>query len=173
MFAPVCWSIGLMLNLLLAALGLARLLVEPETSAELTPSYWVFMGAAAITLLAGAKLLTVSDTDPPIPHEVIVGVSIVLWSFWTWLIPMLVALGLWRYLVRGEPLRYEPGLWNMAFPVGMYGVAHRLGHATGMDWMVRLGDDEAWVVFAVWAVVFAGMLVAGWRALPRTRPSPA
>ncbi|WP_063753661.1 tellurite resistance/C4-dicarboxylate transporter family protein [Kutzneria sp. 744] len=122
-FASVCWAIGLMLYLLLAALGLARLLTQPVRSAELIPPYWVFMGAAAITVLAGARLLGLPDVARLLPHDVIAGVSMVLWSFCTWLIPLLLALGVWRHLVRRVSLRYESGLWSMVFPHGMYGVA--------------------------------------------------
>jgi len=45
------------------------------------------------------------------------------------------------------------------FPVGMYGVASReLGKALHVSWLVTLGSDEAWLAFAVWAVVFLAML---------------
>ncbi len=39
----VCWAIGLVLYLLLAGLGMARLLVRPVTARDLVPAYWVFM----------------------------------------------------------------------------------------------------------------------------------
>lgn len=48
--------------------------------------------------------------------------------------------------------------------MGMYGVAsHQLGRATGGHWLAALGGDEAWIVLAVWVVVFAAMLIAGYR----------
>ena len=56
---------------------------------------------------------------------VVAGLSVVLWAFGTWLIPLLLALGAWRHLLRRVPLAYEPGLWSIVFPVGMYGVASR------------------------------------------------
>ncbi len=56
-------------------------------------------------------------------------------------------------------LRYEPGLWSIVFPVGMYGVASReLGKALHVFWLATLGSDEAWLALAVWAVVFVAML---------------
>ncbi|MFD2420311.1 tellurite resistance/C4-dicarboxylate transporter family protein [Amycolatopsis pigmentata] len=162
--ATVCWAIGLVLYLLLAGIGLARLLVRPVAAAELVPAYWVFMGAAAITILAGARLLALPDTL--LSHGLLADVSLVLWSFCSWLIPFLVALGVWRHLVRRVPLRYDTGLWNIVFPVGMYGVASdQLGRAAGLRWLAALGGGEAWVALAVWLVVFAAMLVTGGRRL--------
>lgn len=160
--ASVCWAIGLVLYVLLAAIGLARLLVRPVSVHELDAPHWVFMGSAAITILAGARLLTLPGTL--LPHDLLAGASLVLWSFCSWLIPLLVALGVWRHVVRRVPLGYQTGLWSMVFPVGMYGVASsQLGHATGIRWLIALGDAVAWVALAVWVVVFAAMLLAGYR----------
>lgn len=162
--ASVCWAIGLVLYLLLAGLGLARLLVRPVAAAELIPPYWVFMGAAAITILAGAELLTLPVT--PLSHLLLADASFVLWSFCTWLIPLLVALGVWRHFVRRVPLRYDSALWSMVFPVGMYGVAGvQLGRATGTSWLTALSGGETWVALAVWITVFVAMLVASGRWL--------
>lgn len=164
----VCWAIGLVLYLLMAGIGLARLLVSPVGARELVPAYWVFMGAAAITILAGARLLVLPETM--LSRGLLASASLVLWSFCTWLIPLLLALGVWRHLVRRVPLRYETALWSLVFPVGMYGVASaQLGHATRMPWLAALGADEGWVALAVWLVVFVAMLVAGWRWPHRER----
>ncbi|PKV99875.1 tellurite resistance protein TehA-like permease [Amycolatopsis echigonensis] len=164
----VCWAIGLVLYLLLAGIELARLLVRPVPARELVPSYWVFMGAAAITIVAGARLLPLPDAL--FSRGLFADVSLVLWSFCSWLIPLLVALGVWRHLVRRVPLRYDSALWSVVFPVGMYGVASaQLGHATGIRWLAVFGGGEAWVALAVWIIVFAGMLVAGCRWLRRAR----
>lgn len=169
-FAAVCWAIGLVLYVLLAGIGLARLLTRPITSNELIPPYWVFMGAAAITILAGARLLALPDATHLIPRDVIAGTSAVLWAFCSWLIPLLLALGVWRHVVRRVSLRYETGLWSMVFPLGMYGVASAtLGRATGTRWLAALGGGEAWVALAVWVIVFAGMLAA---ALSWSRDQP-
>ncbi|QRP42763.1 tellurite resistance/C4-dicarboxylate transporter family protein [Amycolatopsis sp. FDAARGOS 1241] len=160
----VCWAIGLLLYLLLAGLGLARLLVRPVAAQELVPPYWVFMGAGAITILAAAQLLALPTTL--LSRGVLADISLVLWSFCSWLIPLLVALGVWRHVVRRVPLPYESALWSLVFPVGMYGVASdQLGHATGIRWLAAFGAGEAWLALAVWAVVFAAMLVAGGRWL--------
>lgn len=164
--ASVCWAIGLVQYLLIAALALARLLVRPVAPGDLAPQYWVFMGAAAISVLAGAKLLQLPPGDGPVPHEAVVGLSVVLWSFCSWLIPILLALGVWRYVLRRQPLTYDAGLWSVVFPVGMYGVATReLGRATGTPWLADLGGAELWIAAAVWLTVFLDMVRSSVRAL--------
>ncbi|MBT2903280.1 tellurite resistance/C4-dicarboxylate transporter family protein [Streptomyces sp. McG8] len=168
--ASVCWAVGLVQYLLVAALALARLLLEPVEPTELVPPYWVFMGAAAISVLAGARLLRIPAADTLLPGTFVLGVSAVAWSFCTWLIPLLLALGVWRHVLHRVPLHYETSLWSMVFPVGMYGVASReLGEAAGWDWMAATGAGEAWVALAVWSAVFAGMLASPLNALRHSR----
>ncbi|MGW3046118.1 tellurite resistance/C4-dicarboxylate transporter family protein [Kitasatospora sp. NPDC001159] len=163
--ASVCWAIGIVQHLLTAALVLARLLVHPVGPDDLIPPYWVFMGAAAISVLAGSGLLALPPTQRLLPGQVTEGLCLMLWAFCTWLIPLLIGLGVWRHVLRRVPLRYETGLWSLVFPVGMYGFATRqLGHATGTSWLTAIGAGEAWVALAVWALVFLAMLASAIRA---------
>ena len=160
--AAALWAVGVVLYLMLATLVLAGLLHFPVQAARLTPAYWVFMGATAISVLAGAKLLGL-PVSPLLAavHPVVAGLSVILWAFGTWLVPLLAGLGVWRHLVRRVPLRYEPGLWSMSFPLGMYCVASEtLGQAVHAGWLVSVGHDGTWVAFAVWVVLFLAMLAA-------------
>ncbi|MFF0630658.1 tellurite resistance/C4-dicarboxylate transporter family protein [Streptomyces sp. NPDC004296] len=167
--ASVCWAIGLIQYLLLAPLVLSRMLVRPMAPAELIPAYWVFMGASAISVLAGAALLQLPAAERLLPAEVTSALCLVLWSFATWFIPLLIALGVWRYLARHVPLRFASSLWSMVFPVGMYGVATRkLGSAIGVSWLTTLGAAETWLAAALWAVVFLAMLASLTRSLCHT-----
>ncbi|MFG3168707.1 tellurite resistance/C4-dicarboxylate transporter family protein [Streptomyces sp. NPDC048200] len=162
--AVVCWAIALVQYLLVAGIVLARLLVRPVAPGDLMTSLWIFMGAAAISVLAGTRLLELPPDSLLLPHAVLTGWSVVLWSFATWLIPLLLALGVWRHGVRRIPLRYEFGWWNLVFPIGMYGVAtHELGRVTGTSWMTAMGRGEIWVAVGVWAVVIIAMAVAAVR----------
>ena len=160
--AICCWSIGVVLYLLIAGLVAADLLTYPVRPAEVGPPYWVFMGATAISVLAGAQILHLpADPLSTAAHSVVSGLSVVLWAFGTWLIPLLLAVGAWRHLLRRVPLSYEPGWWSIVFPVGMYGVAsHQLGAVLGVSWLVTLGRYEAWLALAVWAAVAVAMAVA-------------
>ncbi|MGH3438462.1 MAG: tellurite resistance/C4-dicarboxylate transporter family protein [Sciscionella sp.] len=160
------WCVGVVLYLAVAILVLGRLFAFPVRPAQLTPSYWVFMGATAITALAGARIL--HWTSSPLiaaVTPVVAGISVLLWAFGTWLIPLLIALSAWHEEAR-LPLLYEPGLWSIVFPVGMYGVACReLGSALGVRWMAELGSGVIWAGVALWLVVFVGMIVSLLRGL--------
>ena len=166
--AVTFWGVGVVLYLLIAGLVLSGMFRAPADAAGLTPAYWVFMGATAISVLAGADLLRA----PAVPlvtavRPVIAGLSVMLWAFGTWLIPLLIGFGVWRHLLRGIRLRYEPPLWSMVFPLGMYCVAsHALGIALHVPWLSTLGTEGAWVAFAVWAAVFTAM-IASFAGLPR------
>jgi len=158
--AVMLWTVGVLLYLIIATLVLGGLLHFPVQPASLTPAYWVFMGATAISVLAGGKVLGL-PADPVLAavRPVLSGLSVILWAFGTWLIPLLIGLGVWRHLIRRVPLRYDPGLWSMVFPLGMYCVASEtLGSALHIHWQETLGHDGTWVAFAVWAAVFAAML---------------
>ena len=160
--AVACWAVGVILYLLIAALAVAVLLARFPSPAELTPAYWVFMGATAISALAGAQILRVrADPLQAAVHAAVAGSSVMLWAFGTWLIPMLVILGIYRHVLRRVPLVYEAAWWSIAFPVGMYGVASdELGTALKMPWLVSLGRNEAWAALSVWILVCLAMIVA-------------
>jgi tellurite resistance protein TehA-like permease len=165
------WSIGVVLYLLIAGLVLAALLQFPVEPAGLTPAYWVFMGATAISVLAGAKILGL-PSSPLVTavRPVVAGLSVVLWSFGTWLIPLLIGLGVWRHLVRRVPFRYEPALWSLVFPLGMYCVGSRaLGSALHVSWLVTTGRAGTWIAFGVWALVFV-MMIFSLAGVPLGRP---
>ncbi|WP_326578737.1 tellurite resistance/C4-dicarboxylate transporter family protein [Actinacidiphila glaucinigra] len=169
--AVVCWAVGLMQYLLTSAIVLARLLARPVRPEGLMTSVWIFMGAAAIAALVPVRLIALPAGSTMLSRELLVGSSVVLWSFSSWLIPLLLALGVWRHALRRIPLRYDLGWWNLVFPVGMYAVTtHELGRATGTSWMTSMGRWEVWVAAAFWAVVFAAMV--GSRFRPR-RPTAA
>jgi tellurite resistance protein TehA-like permease len=157
--AVACWAIGVIFYLITAGLVTAALLAVPVRPPELTPAYWVAMGATAISVLAGAQIMRL----PPDPlqaavYPVVAGLSVILWAFGTWLVPLLVILGIWRHVLRRVSPTYESGLWSMVFPVVMYGVgSHELGSALKLSWLVTLGRDEAWPALAIWAAVFLAM----------------
>jgi tellurite resistance protein TehA-like permease len=63
-------------------------------------------------------------------------------------------LGLWRHVRRHWPLSYEPTLWSVVFPLGMYSVATlSFGAAAHIGFMEPLSRFMLWVAVAAWVAV--------------------
>ena len=155
------WSVGVVLYLVVATLVLTRLLLLEVRPDDLTPPYWVIMGATAITVLGAARLLAM-DPAPAVAatRAVVSGLGVMLWAFGTWLIPMLVAFGIWRHWLHRVRLGYLPTLWSIVFPLGMYGVASmELGAVAGLPLIEEIGRAWTWVAVTAWVVVFTAMCV--------------
>lgn len=160
LLAVFSWAVGVFLYAAVGILVAARMLVYPLRSDDLTPPYWVSMGATAITVLAGARIVEMADAPVvAATRGLVAGASVVFWAFGTWLIPPLIAAGLWRHVAHRIPVRYEASLWSIVFPLGMYGVgSHYLGQADHLPIVEAIGAHEGWVALAVWTVVFIAML---------------
>lgn len=178
----VClWGVGVMLYVILIAIVFLRLLLVEFSPAEMVPAYWIAMGATAISVRAAAGILTLHlpATEPLVTElrPFLLGVSVVLWAFGTWWIPLLVLFGVWRYLIRHYPRAYEPRVWNVVFPLGMYTVASwALGHAAGgLTFMTSIARVWFWIGLAAWVSVVFLMAVALGQTLHRgaTRPGEA
>jgi tellurite resistance protein TehA-like permease len=170
--AVMSWSVGVFLYGAAGVCVALRLMLYAFGPNELTPPYWVSMGALAITVLAGARIVEMADAPMvAATRDLIAGLAVVFWSFATWLIPVLVAAGWWRHVRRRVPLRYEATLWSIIFPLGMYAVAGiYLGRADKLPVVEVIGRGELWVAFAAWLVVFAAMVVHLFRTVVAPRP---
>ncbi|MGV0806046.1 tellurite resistance/C4-dicarboxylate transporter family protein [Mycolicibacterium setense] len=160
LLAVFSWSVGIFLYGAAGIFVAVRLLVYPLRPTDLTPPYWVAMGATAITVVAGARIVEMADAPMvAATRGLIAGTSVFFWAFGTWLIPPLIAAGIWRHYVHRIPLRYDPTLWSVVFPLGMYGVGgHYLGQADQLPIVERIGYVESWIALAVWAVTFLAMV---------------
>lgn len=160
LLAVFSWSVGVFLY---AAAGIfvgARMLLYGLQPEDLTPPYWVSMGATAITVVAGARIVEMAHAPMvDATRGLVAGTSVVFWAFGTWLIPPLIAAGIWKHVVHRIPLRYEATLWSVVFPLGMYGVGgDYLGKADHLPMVEYIGADESWVALAAWAITFVAML---------------
>ena len=165
LLAPVCvglWCVGLLLYLMVATLILLRWLAVPITPATLGPPYWILMGATAISVLAGARVLVIPASIPVVRATAgfVEGFTFALWAFGTWWIPLLLILGLWRHVRRRWPLTYEPALWSVVFPLGMYSVATlTFGKTAHLSFMEPLARFMIWAAVAAWALVAAAFII--------------
>jgi tellurite resistance protein TehA-like permease len=161
------------LYLIVMTMVFLRWTFQPLEPAEADPPAWIAAGAVAITVLAGSNLLAARTVSARVDRlaPMIEGLVVLAWATATFWFPLMVAIGVWRHLLRRLPLRYHPSYWALVFPLGMYGVATfsmrtaiQLSH---LEWLPR-------VVFAVamtaWATTFFGMATLGVRqAITRTR----
>lgn len=158
--AVMSWSVGVFLYAAVGMVVTLRLMLYEVGPEDLTPPYWVSMGALAITVLAGARIVEMADAPMvAATRDLIAGLAVVVWAFATWLIPVLVAAGWWRHVRRGVPLRYEAASWSIIFPLGMYAVAGiYLGRADDLPVVEAVGGAGLVVAFAAWLLTTAVML---------------
>jgi len=167
--AVFAWGVGLFLYAAAGIFVAARMLQYPLRPADLTAPYWVSMGACSITVVAGARIVEMSDAPMvDATRGLIAGLAVVIWAFATWLFPPLIAAGWWRHRIHRVPLTYDPSLWSIVFPLGMYAVAGiYLGRADELPLVGAVGAAELWVAGAVWALMFAAMLHRIWTTVIR------
>ena len=172
--AIVSWSVGLILYAVIGIAVIVRLLTHGIAPEQFGPAYWVAMGAAAITVLAGSRIVEMLDTPmTSVTRGLVAGGSAVLWSFASWLIPVLVAIGWWRHVRHHIRLAYTPDLWGIVFPLGMYAVAGiYLGQADHLPIVGAIGSVFLWVAVASWLATFAAMVLAPFPRSSRRRPFP-
>jgi tellurite resistance protein TehA-like permease len=172
--AIVSWSVGLILYAVIGIAVIVRLLTHGIAPEQFGPAYWVAMGAAAITVLAGSRIVEMLDTPmTSVTRGLVAGGSAVLWSFASWLIPVLVAIGWWRHVRHHIRLAYTPDLWGIVFPLGMYAVAGiYLGQADHLPIVGAIGSVFLWVAVASWLATFAAMVLTPFPRSSRRRPFP-
>jgi len=160
--------IGGMLYLVIITLIFHRLLFLALPPEDVTPPYWINMGAAAITTLAGLTLVEngagYSFVQAVSPF--VLGFTLFFWAAASWWIPLLVLLGAWRYFVNRVKFTYSPQYWSVVFPLGMYTTctAHLAG-VTGMDWLMDIPRVFIWIALTAWAITFAGLIKSLFRSL--------
>src|SRR5262249_6930228 len=146
-----------------------RILFLPLPPGQLTPPYWINMGAMAISTLAGVRLVGEAGRMPLLTELLpfLKGMTLLFWATGTWWIPMLLALGAWRHLYKRVPLTYEHGYWAAVFPLGMYTVCTQLLiRVLQLSFLQPIATVFVWIALAAWGVTFAGL---AWHLI---RPKP-
>jgi len=159
--ALILWLGGGALYLWLMTLIFFRYTFMRMSPADLTPPYWINMGAVAISTLAGATLLAHAAHSPIVSEltSFIGGLTLFFWAIGSWWIPMLLVLGVWRYLLRGVPFTYDPLYWGGVFPLGMYAVCtYRLTQVMDAAFLMPLSFAFMVIAILAWTVTFVGMV---------------
>src|SRR5215470_7787272 len=133
----------------------------PVLAQAIRPALLDRYGGAAISVLAGSLLLLRANAWPILGAYIpfLKGITLFFWAAATWWIPFLVALMVWRYVVRKDKLRYEPPLWGIVFPLGMYAAAtFELIRAERLAFLSPLSRIFMFAALAAWVCTFFGLL---------------
>jgi len=157
MGAFLLFLLGAVFYILILGHVVLRIFFSPIASSDMVPPNWIILGAAAISTMAGAALLAsfsdsaASFTSPQILKTFTMG----LWATATWWGPLLVGLGIWKHWIKKDSLRYEPQLWSLVFPLGMYSAAtYKLAVSVELDWMKTISLVVLPLAVSAWLWVF-------------------
>ncbi|TAL97942.1 MAG: C4-dicarboxylate ABC transporter [Rhodanobacter sp.] len=166
------WLWGGMLYIWMMSLIFYRYTFFPFRPDDLSPPYWINMGAMAISTLAGS-LLSINTVDAPfllLLRPFIKGFTIFYWTTGTWWIPMLLVLGVWRYVYKRFPLRYDPLYWGAVFPLGMYATSTlELTRAMGFGFLHWLPKLFFAIALVAWFAAFIGVARNLWHLARHAR----
>jgi tellurite resistance protein TehA-like permease len=186
---------GYVLYVVVVTVVTYRLLDGALRPRDWTGPYWITMGAAAITTLAGAtlgpRLQSIPAWEPYAP--VVVGVTFLAWAVATWWIPLLLAVDVWKFttgdiedrpplwvvavpwarLGFGRRLHdYAPTAWGRVFPMGMYTACTlNLAGVGTFGLLAVVPAYWGWFALFVWALTLVGSTRAVARVLSRWRRS--
>lgn len=163
--------LGITLYLIVMTMVFLRWTFQPLEPTEADPPAWIAAGAVAITVLAGSNLLGATEASARIERlaPVIEGFVTLAWATSTFWFPLMIAIGVWRHVVRRMPLRYHPSYWALVFPLGMYGAStYRMIGVIGPERLDWIPTATLGVALVAWTATFVGLvhsLVPGRRAL--------
>lgn len=185
------WASGFILYLVIITLVIYRLIFKTLEPKDWTGPYWICMGAAAITTLAGATIVSKFTLSAHWEDLIVFskGITLMTWSIGTWWIPILLIMDVWSFIhidisdkapiwikvfpwfrLGFDKLNiYEIPSWGRVFPLGMYTVCTiALMKITSFSFLSPIPKYWGWFAFAIWMLTFIGAIrsIAGqshWR----------
>ena len=155
------WLWGGMLYIWMMSLIFYRYTFFRFSPGDLSPPYWINMGAMAISTLAGSLLISNTEDAPFLASLLpfLKGFTVFYWATGTWWIPMLLILGVWRHVYKRFPLVYDPLYWGAVFPLGMYAVSTgAMADQLGFGFLGWLPVIFFWLAFAAWLVTMGALV---------------
>jgi tellurite resistance protein TehA-like permease len=152
------YLLGVLFYFIVIGIIFYRTTFFPMKANEFEPSYWIDMGAAAISTLAGVMLIknisgieSYQDLIPTIKLF-----SVLFWIAGTWWIPVICFLEIWRHKII--PLRYNSGYWSLVFPLGVYTVCTwQLSDVFELSFLKDIPQVTIFIAWIVWLVTFIAM----------------
>lgn len=161
-FTLAMYLLGAVLYLLVMTLIFYRWLFHPIKPSQMTPTYWISMGAVAISTLAGDNLILNAGQwrflQELLPF--LKGFNILLWATATFWIPLLILLGVWRHIYKRYSISYDPQFWGLVFPLGMYTVCtFQLAKALDISFLLTIPRVTIYFALLAWLIVFAELFL--------------
>jgi tellurite resistance protein TehA-like permease len=166
LFTSLClYLLGFIFYSIFITLIFYRLIFVRVTPQEFEPPYWIDMGAAAITTLAGMTLVqqlpeSFSDFIPFLKMS-----GLLSWAIGTWWIPVVCMLEIWRH--RYVPWSYQPAYWSLVFPLGMYSMSTgKIAQILRFSFLTSIPKVFIVIAITAWTVTFTSMIINFWRSGP-------
>ncbi|MBI4285265.1 MAG: tellurite resistance/C4-dicarboxylate transporter family protein [Chloroflexi bacterium] len=160
--ALAMWLFGGMLYIWIISLIFYRYCFFKFSPQDLTPPYWINMGAVAISTLSGTVLIANAGNFAFLQEILpfLKGFTMFFWATGTWWIPMLIILGVWRHVHKKLPLTYSPLYWGAVFPLGMYAAAtFQLGKVNGFPFIASVPQVFVYIALLAWLAAFTGLVI--------------
>ncbi|WP_298017317.1 tellurite resistance/C4-dicarboxylate transporter family protein [uncultured Castellaniella sp.] len=155
------WLWGGMLYIWMMSLIFYRYVFFRFSPGDLSPPYWINMGAMAISTLAGSLLILNAPHAPFLVSLLpfLKGFTVFYWATGSWWIPMLLLLGVWRYGFQRFPFQYDPLYWGAVFPLGMYAASTwQMDRAMEFGFLAGMPRVFLHIALFAWLVTFTGMV---------------
>jgi tellurite resistance protein TehA-like permease len=175
LFISMCaFLCGMMLYIIIIPIIFYRLTFYTVNPEQVLPSYWIDMGAAAISSLAATVLAEQIKSNIVYAdfYSFVHAAALLFWSIGSFWIPIILLMQLWRYVSKHSPLKYSGEFWSMVFPLGMYTACTvRLSESMHLSFLHDFAGGFVYVAWAAWLATFIALFV---HFLYSTRnPSPA
>jgi len=161
-FSLLLFLCGCMFYIIIITFITFRMSFFDLAAREFAPSYWINMGATAISVLAGSLLISNAQNWDFLISILpfLKGFTLFYWAIGTWWIPFVIIMGIWRTVLNHLPLKYHPLYWSMVFPLGMYTVCtSEMATAMELPFLDKIPAIFVYIALGSWMIAFIGMVV--------------
>lgn len=161
LIAVILFYSGILLYIILITLIMYRYIFMSLDVSQLNPPYWINMGAIAISVFSGSMLVMNAHHLEFLQESsgFLTFMTEAIWSFCLWWIPLIFALGVWKYVIKKYPLQYELSFWSMVFPIGMFSVcSYMVAPTFKLEVIHTISLLFFFLACVAWSITFMGMM---------------